>query len=311
MKEQCFLPEGRLIGKAQNEQYFSSIKMLERAMREGIILEAAALSCAKDTLDLTVDLGVARGIIPRGEAAWEPDGSPPRDIAVITRVGRPVSFIVTDIGDGEYPTVRLSRRAVQKACFEEYVSRLVPGDIIDASVTHLDPFGAFVDVGCGVTSLLSIDCISVSRISHPSGRLKKGQALKVAVKNFDENGRLYVTLRELLGTWEENAADIVVGSTVAGIVRSVEDYGIFVELTPNLAGLAERRAGVKEGDACAVYVKNIIRDRMKIKLSIIDTYPAPSEPTPLKYFVDTSRIRHIDSFRYSPLVCPKVIETIF
>ena len=55
----------------------------------------------------------------------------------------------------------------------------------------------------------------------------------------------------------------------------------------------------------------MIAERMKVKLSIIDSYAAPSEPTPLKYFVDTSTVRHIDHFRYSPLLCPKVIETIF
>lgn len=311
MKEENYLPEGRLIGKPENEFYFSSIKTLERAMREERILEATALSCRKDTLDLELSLGGVRGIIPRSEVSFEPRGAEQKDIAVITRVGRPVCFMVKEITGGDAPVAILSRRDAQKKCCEEYISRLTPGDIVDASVTHLDPFGAFVDIGCGIVSLLSIDCISVSRISHPSERLKKGQAIKVAVKSIDDSGRIYVTLRELLGTWEENAAEFTVGSTVAGIVRSIEDYGIFVELAPNLAGLAERRAGVSVGDACAVYIKNMIAERMKVKLSIIDSYAAPSEPTPLKYFVDTSTVRHIDHFRYSPLLCPKVIETIF
>ncbi|MGL0910084.1 hypothetical protein ACSTB0_13670, partial [Faecalibacterium wellingii] len=42
----------------------------------------------------------------------------------------------------------------------------------------------------------------------------------------------------LLGTWEENAAGFTVGETVVGIVRSVEEYGTFIEIAPNLAGLA-------------------------------------------------------------------------
>lgn len=60
-----------------------------------------------------------------------------------------------------------------------------------------------------------------------------------------EDGRICLSQRELLGTWEENASLFEQGETVAGIVRSVEDYGIFVELTPNLAGLAEFREGVR------------------------------------------------------------------
>lgn len=313
MKEMKYLPEGRLIGKPENEAYISSPKMLERAMHEGKILEATAVHCEKDTLSLTVDLGGAVGIIPRSEAALEGNGNAePKDISVITRVGRPVAFVVTDIvKKGDAVTAILSRKIAQTRCRDEFISRLAPGDIVDGTVTHLDTFGAFVDVGCGIVSLLCIDCISVSRISHPSERLKKGEPLKVVIKSIDGEGRIYVTLRELLGTWEENAAEFEIGSTVAGTVRSIEDYGIFVELTPNLAGLAERKHGVEVGDACAVYIKNIIPDRMKVKLSLIEAHSPRSTAAPLKYYVDADETHHIDRWRYSPLVCPKTIETIF
>ena len=49
----------------------------------------------------------------------------------------------------------------------------------------------------------------------------------------------YNTIRELLGTWEENAELFTPGETVTGVIRSIEDYGVFIELMPNLAGLAE------------------------------------------------------------------------
>ena len=66
-----------------------------------------------------------------------------------------------------------------------------------------------------------------------------GQQLLCAIKNRDEQDRIVLTLRELLGTWSENAACFAAGETVVGIVRSVEDYGVFIEIAPNLAGLAE------------------------------------------------------------------------
>ena len=309
-----YLPEGGLIGKRENEEYLSSAKMLERAMRESVILEAVATSCFGDDLSLTVDLGGGlRGVMPRNEVSYEVNGAEPKDITVVTRVGRPICFVVTDVVSSDGGVIAyLSRRRAQIKCRAGYISKLTPGDVIDGTVTHLDPFGAFVDIGCGVVSLLSVDCISVSRISHPSQRLKKGERLKVVVKSVDpESGRIYVTLRELLGTWEENAAEFKIGSAVAGIVRCVEDYGIFIELSPNLAGLAERRSGIEAGDACSVYIKNMIRERMKVKLSIIDSYAPTNDVAPVKYFVDTEKIRRIDRWRYSPLVCPKVIETIF
>ena len=49
------------------------------------------------------------------------------------------------------------------------------------------------------------------------------------IKSRDEQGRLVLSLRELLGTWQENAGRFAVGETVVGIVRSIEDYGVFIE----------------------------------------------------------------------------------
>ena len=73
------------------------------------------------------------------------------------------------------------------------------------------------------------------------------------------------------------------GETVAGIVRSVEPYGIFVELTPNLAGLAEVKEGVIPGQQASVYIKSILPARMKIKLIIIDTFDYQYRPEPPRY----------------------------
>ena len=77
---------------------------------------------------------------------------------------------------------------------------------------------------------------------------------------MDQNLRVSLSHKELLGTWEENAALFSSGETVSGIVRSVEHYGVFVELAPNLAGLAEPKDGVKVGQQASVYIKNLIPD---------------------------------------------------
>lgn len=311
--QNTYLPEGALIDTEANIMYTQSLKGLEKAMRRGAILEAIATVCNCSDMSLRVDLGFADGIIPKEEAMYCPGGG--KDIAVITRVGKPVCFKVMrilDSGVGERPIVILSRRAAQRECAENFINLLTPGDIIPCTVTHLDPFGAFVDIGCGIVSLICVDCISVSRIFHPMDRLFAGQHIYAAVKNIDrDSGRIYMSLRELLGTWEENAALFSPCSTVAGIVRSVEDYGIFVELTPNLAGLAELRDGVAVGDVCSVYIKSIIPDRMKIKLVLIDSHSSHGRMSEIKYYIDTSSVHHISHWRYSPENCKKVIETVF
>ena len=95
-----------------------------------------------------------------------------------------------------------------------------------------------------------------------------GQQLLCAIKNRDEQDRIVLTLRELLGTWSENAACFAAGETVVGIVRSVEDYGVFIEIAPNLAGLAEPDTALHPGQTVSVYIKSILPDKMKIKLVV-------------------------------------------
>lgn len=310
---EAYYTEGTLIDTAENREYISSLDGLERAMREGRILEAV-VTRAQGTRELAVELGELTGIIAKDEVQLT-DGEPVKDIAVITRVGKPVCFKVIGIEKKRVgaPVITLSRRAAQLECAQNFLAGLVPGDVIDAKVTHLEQFGAFVDIGCGIVSLLTIDSMSVSRISHPADRLSVGSQISVVVRGIEKNTaglptRLFVTRRELLGTWEENAALFSIGQTVTGIVRSVEPYGIFVELTPNLAGLAEYRDGVTVGQSAAVYIKNIIPERMKVKLVIIDSHRTVSVSHQAAIL---SNERHIDHWRYSPECCERVVETVF
>ena len=131
--------------------------------------------------------------------------------------------------------------------------------------------------------------------------------IKAVIKSV-ENGRISLSHKELLGTWEENAAGFSAGETVAGIVRSVENYGVFVELAPNLAGLAESKEGVRVGQQASVYIKSIIPEKMKIKLIIIDAFDCRYAPQKPVYFCEEA---HIDRFLYSPAGCGKTVETVF
>ena len=182
------------------------------------------------------------------------------------------------------------------------------GSVIPCTVTHIENFGAFCDIGCGIAALLPIDCLSVSRISSPADRVQVGQQLLCAIKNRDPQGRIVLTLRELLGTWSENAACFAPGETVVGIVRSVEDYGVFIEIAPNLAGLAEADRSLHPGQAVSVYIKNILPDKMKIKLVVVNknlAQPLRFEP---HYFVTRGRNK---KWTYSTPQSRKQIESVF
>ena len=129
-----------------------------------------------------------------------------------------------------------------------------------------------------------------------------------AVVSSKEDGRICLSQRELLGTWEENAALYAPGETVTGIIRSVEEYGVFIELTPNLAGLAEPKEGATVGAAVTVYIKSILPDKMKIKLIVVDTFEYEYAPVPPRYFFNGT---HIDRFLYSPPEAARCVETVF
>jgi small subunit ribosomal protein S1 len=303
-----FYPEGWLINKEENLISMQNLSSLIYASKEKKILEARALIC-DGSHNLIVDLGGIKGIIPREEGAMGIKEGYARDIAIISRVNRPVCFVVDGVTKDEYgqPLAILSRSQAQITCVKNYISQLVPGDIINARVTHLESFGAFVDIGCGVVSLLPIDTISVSRIDHPRERFRVDMDIRAIVKS-NEDKRISLTHKELLGTWEENVEFFSVGETVAGIIRSIENYGAFIELSPNLAGLAEVKDDIKKGQQASVYIKNIIPERMKIKLIIIDTFDYEYKPSIPIYFYKEKRI---EKFVYSPEISAKVVQTIF
>lgn len=304
-----YKPEGWLLNTYENVNFIRNLAGLQEAFAQDKILEARATVCTAEH-NLLVDFGFCRGVIPRSEGALGIADGTTRDIAIISKVNKPVCFKILSLdieSDGTVTPV-LSRRLAQQCCMEEYIARLTPGDVIDARVTHLENFGCFVDIGCGIPSLIPIDCISISRIAHPRDRFIPGQYIKAVVQSVEDSGRVTLSHKELLGTWEENAALFAPGETVAGIVRSVEDYGIFVELTPNLAGLAELKPGVTPGQQASVYIKSLIPEKMKVKLIVVDSFDARYRVEEPRYFINSGHLTH---WEYSPQVSPKKIYSIF
>lgn len=303
-----FKPEGALIQTASNISSLKSQSALNEAFLQGKILEARAISCDCEH-NLILDLGCMTGIIPRKEVALGIEEGDVRDIAILSRVNKPTCFKIlcfSQKADGT-PYAILSRRAVQMQCKQEYINSLSTGDIIPAVITRLEPFGCFVDIACGIISMIPIDFISVSRISHPSDRFYCGQKIFAVIKSLDGE-KITLSHKELLGNWKQNADNFKIGETVSGIIRSVENYGIFVELTPNLAGLAEPKENVFVGELASVYIKNIIPEKMKVKLIIIDSFKEDYSDKQQNYFITEG---HIDKFIYSPPESIKTIETVF
>ncbi len=266
-----------------------SPEALRRGVHTGEVFQAMCTKCDEHH-DLHVDLGPIHGIIPRSEATLLPSG----EYAILSRVGKSVSFQVLSF-DGD--TAILSRREAQKDARNYFLSALLPGDVIPAVVQNATPLGLFCDIGCGFTARMRIDRCCISRLGNAADRFYAGQNIFCAVLRIDDaNNRLELTGKELLGTWAENAAKFRDGQTVTGTVRSIMPYGVFIELLPNLSGLAETQMHLQPGDHVSVFIRSIQPSRHKIKLNVLEVLQKPVRME-TEFFI---RSGHICRWEYYP-----------
>lgn len=285
---QPFSPEG-LIAAAPG------LEELRQGLNTGEIFRAMCVKC-DEFHNLHLDLGSIKGIIPREEAALGILEGKLREIAILSRVGKPVCFQVMHIDHSG--TIICSRRRAQLEARSYFLSALRPGDIIPAQIQTVADFGIFCDIGCGYTALMRIDRCCISRLQSLKEHYQPGQLIRAAILSIDDlEGQITLTGRELLGTWEENAEKYRQGQTVTGTVRSIMPYGIFVELTPNLSGLAEPMPDLNPGDPVSVYIRAILPQKHKLKLNILEKLPTMPLPDQTEYFITSG---HIDKWEYYP-----------
>lgn len=238
----------------------------ENEIKQGIVEKC------DDNYNLYVRLNNGEiGIIPRQEVEGinvEKDGYP-RARLCEGKVNKYVQFKI--IGKKDNNLV-LSRKAVQNEVIKYIKTDLQEGQIVNGIVKSVTPYGAFVDIGGGVVGLVHIEDLSVARMKSPLERVKIGQNINVMIKYIDrKTGKINLSYKETLGTWEENADNFKIGMKTHGIIRETEKNknGIFIELTPNLVGMAEYKEGLTYGQEINVMIKKIDYDRKKVKLLIL------------------------------------------
>ena len=267
MTYQRFIPEG------WNEECKPvTLFDLNTAFEKGSIIDGVVTRCDSN-YNLYVDLGNnMQGVIPREEVEAiniDETGFPKPNIC-ISKVNKVVQFKVKGIQGTDVAI--LSRKDVGKDALKWVKEDLQVGDIVKGIVKNIRPYGVFVEIGGGVAGLLHIEDISVARIKTPLERFKIGQKINVMIKYIDRSKeRILLTYKELLGTWEENINGFSEGDIVQGIVREEEKQknGIFVELKPNLVGLAEYKENLEYGQRVNVNIRKIIPEKKKVKLVFV------------------------------------------
>ena len=214
-----------------------------------------------------------KAILPRAEASSivEDDGLV-NTKHIVNKAGKKVEACIKEIiteNDGQIVVI-MSKKILELKVRKWMYMHLKPGMRMRGIVRSLTDYAAFVDVGGGVTGMLKLQDITDVNVNHTSDVLRLGQRIHVIVKKYDrDTGKIELSYKENLGTFENNVKKFKEGDIVEGIIRNRMKTGVFVELKPNLVGIAEHVNGVEYGQKVLVSIKKINMEKKKIKLVII------------------------------------------
>lgn len=289
-------------------------EQLMEAAENGTVLSAVSSGYCTNG-DMYFSFNGINGVIPFKDIAYGiPEDEEPSEKRAKFQRNKSTCFKVTKktlmIDDEEY--IVLDRRSVQEEYKQNYIDAIIPGDVVRARVSGITAYGVFIDLGCGMSSFVSMSNLSMSKLERPGERLDVGQAINVVMLNREDNGRMEFSLKEVLGTWEENAATYHYGQHVIGIVRNVEKFGAYIELEPNLTALCEsvefKSDKLRSGNVVACKIDFLSEKAHKIKVSVIRRLTFPEYRIPLHFYKQPGD--HMDSWVYMSGMKRK-IETDF
>lgn len=265
-----------------------SVEELMDAIKSRSITFGKVVRCNKDN-DLILHLGKnIRGIMKFDEVAYRDSAYNNRSVAT-SRVGKVTAFYVIGY-DEEKDMFELSRNELQQDVVEYFKEKYTFGDVIDCEVIYTMNFGAFVDIGYGLTALIPRKYICTNTIVNMNEKMVPGMKIKAIVKEMC-GSKVILSHRELLGTWEENAEQFEVGETVVGTIIVSKPYGIFVELAHNLAGIADYQPGYKVGDSVVVEIKKIDHSNYKFGTYIVGKSEIPRSQARFDYLYEGANIQ--------------------
>jgi small subunit ribosomal protein S1 len=247
---------------------------------------------ARNAGGLEIDLSGVRGFCPLSqiESGFCADPS--------VYVGRTLEFLVTEIRSGRRGAV-VSRRALlrreEEAAAHRLLESLKPGDELEGTVTRLEAFGAFVNLG-GVDGLVHVSEIRHERTGHPSQALSVGQQVRVKVLRLErgKDGRPRIALSIKAAApdpWKDIEQRFPRGTRVTGTVARLTDFGAFVNLAPGIDGLvhvsesaphpvAHVREVMSPGQVVEAVVLGADAAKRRISLSVRATLAPESAPPP-------------------------------
>ena len=182
-----------------------------------------------------VDKGI-EGLIQVSEMSWTEKVRYPSQIL---SVGNVVESIVLSV-DVAKRRILLSMKRLETNPWDTIAENYPVGAIIGGKIKNISNFGIFVGIDQGIDGLVHISDISWSqKINHPSELYKKGDEVQAVILDIDkENERFSLGIKQLQpDPWDLIPEKYKRGTRVTGTVKSVTEFGVFVELEPGIEGL--------------------------------------------------------------------------
>jgi len=219
------------------------------------------------------------GLIHISEMSWTKRIAHPADIL---QVGEEVEVAVLDINKDKQE-ISLGLKQLETNPWSIAGQKYPTGTIVTAHVTSLTNYGAFVEIEPGIDGLIHISDLSwTKKYNHPGECLQKGQEIKCVVLELDEEKhRISLGVKQLTeDPWIRAIPEkYIPGQIVRGVVTKLTNFGVFVELEPDLEGLlhiselSDEKVDspqdvVKIGDVLEVKILRVDTDARKIGLSL-------------------------------------------
>jgi small subunit ribosomal protein S1 len=269
-----------------------------KVLEEGVILEGTVKNITE--YGAFVDLGGIDGLLHVTDMSWARVGHP----SEVVNVGDRVKVVVLKY-DPERERVSLGMKQIMPDPWHTVSERLPIGMRIRGKVQSITDYGAFVEIEPGLEGLVHVSEMSwTKRVTHPSKVLEVGQEVEVQVLDIDaQNRRISLGLKQTEpNPWELVRVNHPVGGRIKGKVKSITDFGLFVELEEGIDGLVHvsdlhwtkkvkhPSEFFKKGDDVEAVVLGIDVDNERISLGVKQLTEDPWAAVPKRYPVG-ARVR--------------------
>lgn len=271
---------------------------------EALLVELKAAKNSGSTIDVVGTRRIRGGILAeyKGMPLFLPTShlslkSNPSENDLLSLIRQTFPVHIHEITEAEKGRVVVTRRRLLR---REAVKTMNVGETVEGKVVSVTDFGAFVDIG-GVEGMVHVSRISNRRVEKPSDVLKKGDHIRAIIKEVDAaKGKISLSMRELEeDSWKGLAEQYPAGSRHKGTVRSLLDFGAYIELAPSIDGLlhisemswARRLKHPSElltvGQELEIVIRSIDEKKRKISLSLKQATDNPWTSIAEKYPIGT------------------------